>query len=201
MTCRDLQARMSEYLDGLFDEAAAREAAIHLDACPGCRRERDALSALFGALKTPAAEPSPLYYEALPQKVSARLASVPSRRRFVMLQHALAWSASAALLLVCTFAVPAFWDSQRAPLSMDRALALSEELDAESLAEVVASFEPALWDEDPYVGLSDTADLVPDDFFSPWGETMDWSLDSLSDDELDLLYETLSGDYEPMNYS
>jgi len=51
--CRELFARLSEYLDGELDEAHCAEAEVHLEDCPPCRDFLESLRrtvALLGRL-------------------------------------------------------------------------------------------------------------------------------------------------------
>jgi anti-sigma factor RsiW len=73
-TCEQVRERLSAWLDGELEARERREAAAHLESCPGCRAELALLSRLDAALGTLEA-PLP---SRLPEKVLARLR--PRRR-------------------------------------------------------------------------------------------------------------------------
>ena len=51
LTCAELGRLLSAYLDGELDPGTAAWAAHHLEQCPGCTPEADALAELRGALR------------------------------------------------------------------------------------------------------------------------------------------------------
>ena len=57
--CRDLFARLSEYLDGELDEALCSEAETHLEDCPPCRDFLESLRRTVGLLDRLPAERVP----------------------------------------------------------------------------------------------------------------------------------------------
>ncbi len=57
--CRELFARLSEYLDGELDEAFCSEVEAHLEDCPSCRDFLESLRRTVGLLGRLPAEPVP----------------------------------------------------------------------------------------------------------------------------------------------
>ncbi len=82
MNCREVQRKLSAYMDCEMDGAASREIGAHLEACSECRRELETLSGVDalvrGALRySPSADFSKELLAALPQ----RAGSSPSQLR------------------------------------------------------------------------------------------------------------------------
>jgi anti-sigma factor (TIGR02949 family) len=57
--CRELFARLSEYLDGELEEALCTEAEVHLEDCPPCRDFLESLRRTVALLGRLPAEPVP----------------------------------------------------------------------------------------------------------------------------------------------
>ncbi len=107
MTCQDVEARLTEYLDSDL-EAADREAiAAHLETCAHCRGLTDDLTRLRAAARTlgPIAPPDHLWLEIAGQ---IRLADrptpavVPAPRRAARLSGSWQWLGLAAALVLVT---------------------------------------------------------------------------------------------------
>ena len=59
LRCRELFARLSEYLDGDLDEALCSETETHLEDCPPCRDFLESLRRTVALLDRLPAEPVP----------------------------------------------------------------------------------------------------------------------------------------------
>jgi anti-sigma factor RsiW len=72
-------SELSAYLDGALDPAARARVEAHLEACPGCRTERDRLRAALALLARVPAPPAPS--PAFEQRFYARLATERAEAR------------------------------------------------------------------------------------------------------------------------
>jgi anti-sigma factor (TIGR02949 family) len=71
--CRELFARLSEYLDGELDEALCAEAEVHLEDCPPCREFLESLRRTVALLGRLPAEPVPEEVRRTVRESAARL--------------------------------------------------------------------------------------------------------------------------------
>lgn len=110
MTCREVTARLSEYLDGALDDQARQELAGHLAACEGCRAVAADLDRIRSAARTlgPITPPAHLWLEIAGRIRIADGASAtppsavtPAPTRSAMWQ----WTGLAAALLLMTAVV------------------------------------------------------------------------------------------------
>lgn len=59
MNCKDIQAKLIDYLDGRLDEASTTEIEEHLSACAACSREMEDVQELMTAMETTSLETPP----------------------------------------------------------------------------------------------------------------------------------------------
>ena len=71
--CRELFARLSEYLDGELNEALCAEAEVHLEDCPPCRDFLESLRRTVALLGRLPAEPVPQEIRRAVRESAARL--------------------------------------------------------------------------------------------------------------------------------
>jgi mycothiol system anti-sigma-R factor len=74
--CRDLAARLSEYLDQEIDPGACAEIEEHLDDCPPCRDFLESLRRTVGLVREAASSA-----EAIPEDVKKRIVEAYRRVR------------------------------------------------------------------------------------------------------------------------
>ena len=86
MDCRKILPLLSEFLDETLEAGAAVEVSKHLDGCPGCRREYDALAAVHARLRALGRVPEPEY---LGDLVRLRIADARRNRWSVQVREGL----------------------------------------------------------------------------------------------------------------
>ena len=105
MDCHEAKALIEKLADEEANERESREARSHLSGCASCRADHELLLALSRASSRPLPEPPPGYFEALPERILARIdatapsAPSPSRWARLLAPDALRWEALAAVLL------------------------------------------------------------------------------------------------------
>ena len=109
MTCKDVVARLDDYVDGALPARQARDLEGHLESCPECRRQERSLRALLeqAAALPKQLQPSRDLWPDIATRIPERQRVVPIRRwRPALWNPALA--AAAVLLIALSSAVTAF---------------------------------------------------------------------------------------------
>lgn len=73
ITCREVLAHLSEYLDGELDDARAARVEAHVQGCLRCERFGGAFAGVVGALRRSLADAAPAPEPNLVRRLRARL--------------------------------------------------------------------------------------------------------------------------------
>ena len=111
MGCEEIKERLSEYLDGLLDEASRAKVEEHLLTCPGCRQDLSSLDAMvreLGSLKP--AEPPEDFLAQIHERLDRRSPLSRALRFFfvpmkIKIPFEVAGALAAAILVVSLFFV------------------------------------------------------------------------------------------------
>ena len=114
ITCEQARENLIEYADNTLEHSEAGDVAAHLEQCPACRAELEAIRVLFDALHdSDPADPGDVYWQKFRRQVRDRIRDQeqPAARRGHRVAVA-ARAAMAAALLVAVFAGYRFFNSQ-----------------------------------------------------------------------------------------
>ena len=154
--CALIQRRLPDYPDGDLSPFWKRQVASHLEVCPDCRQEAEALGEVMSLYRAhPLPDPEPAFWQDFQQELHLKLAQVnqtpaPSPWRLRLPYYLLGAGATAAILVLAVYLGP--FSQQSAPLPLAKpqgetkvpVAALEQRANLAKKAMVAAPAPPAL---------------------------------------------------------
>ncbi len=161
--CALIQRRLPDYPDGDLSPFWKRQVASHLDVCPDCRQEAEALGEVMSLYRAhPLPDPEPAFWQDFQQELHLKLAQVnqtpaPAPWRLRLPYYLLGAGATAAILVLAVYLGP--FSQPSAPLSLAKpqggtkvpATALEQGANLAKKAMIAAPAPPALTAAHPMI--------------------------------------------------
>ena len=123
--CALIQRRLPDYPDGDLSPFWKRQVASHLEVCPDCRQEAEALGEVMSLYRAhPLPDPEPAFWQDFQQELHLKLAQVnqtpaPAPWRLRLPYYLVGAGATAMVLVLAVYLGP--WSQPSAPLHLAQA--------------------------------------------------------------------------------